>query len=130
METPKKTVLKEVYQRLRDDRMVESQADFGRKTKFTPTAVTQMIKGEKPLPFRMVKNLYKVFELNTNFIVSEGKDSAFYLKDIQSAGGLAWKETESELKKVIENLSRENQDLKQRLADKEKIIQLLEKQKP
>lgn len=119
LDEPELTPLKNVYLSLRNDKLVTSQADFGRKTKYNAVHISEMLRGKKPIPYRFLKIIYKKYGININYIVSDGKDGPMYLKNADYS-----------LKNATDQLQKENDMLKEVIQDKDKIIHLLEKQKP
>lgn len=119
------TTLRLIYNQLVADKKVTSQNDFAAQTKYHPTPLSMMLRGEKPLPFKFLQALYKIYNVNINFIISKGAGSMFLgqgemvsKKDIEAM---------NTAKEKLKALEKEIIDLKQRLADKEEIIHLLKK---
>lgn len=129
MKAIKETKLKEIFQRLSIDNKVKSQADLGRQIKVASTSITHIIQGSKKMSLRMIKNLHKVFEINANYLISDDFDMPFYVKEMYSVNQIENKAKEDSMRSRIDALEREIQDLKQRMHDKDKIIQLLERGK-
>lgn len=122
-------MLKIVYSRLSKDGKVKTQKEFGEQIDFASTAVTHMIKGNKPIPFRLVKKLYDLYEINANYIIAGDDSTPFYLSELYNKDQRDARAREETMKAQVNLLEKEVKDLKQRILDKEKIIQLLEKGK-
>ena len=108
-----KTALQKVYDQLKKDGKIESQIDLAEKTGFAAVPMSQMLRGIKPIPLRLLESLHDQFDVNANFLLSSGK-------------GDIYRADESDLSVKLLQLEKENEILKRQLDDKEKIISLME----
>ena len=122
------TPLKKIYDKLYGDKKVKSQSDFAAQLKYHATPVSMMLTGKKPMPYKFLVALYKIYNVNVNYLISKGSGNMF----LDGAEKMSRKDYEAAeaIKERNIRLEKENEDLKQRIADKDKIIRLLEKNKP
>ena len=125
---PEETALKKVYEKLYEEKKVASQNDFADQIKYHPTPVSMMLTGKKPMPYKFLVGLYKTYHVNINFLISNGIGNMF-LNQTEMMSKKDYEATNA-LKDKNAILEKENEDLKQRIIDKDKIIHLLEKSKP
>lgn len=115
----KATALHAVFARLTSQAKVVTQKDFAEKLKYNEVSVSRMLRGEKPLPIKFLKNLHNIFDINTNFLVS-GK-GPIYNSELMEVN-----EETGKVQEKIKELEKENAVLKQQIVDKDKIIKLME----
>lgn len=111
------TALQKVYEQLKKDKKVESQADLAEKTGFAPVPMSQMLRGIKPIPLRLLETMHDDFNINVNFLLSKGE-------------GTIYKGEEPDMIAKVVGLEKEIEILKKQLEDKNKIISLMESLNP
>jgi len=111
-------VLESIYNQLLTDKKVNSQRDFAEKLEFHEVAVSGMVNGKKALGMRLLQNLHDKFGININYIFSGGQGN-IYLTEAEQ-----YNKVRLQADQELNALKQENEMLKTRIADKEKIIAL------
>src|SRR3954470_18915166 len=76
--------LRKIYNQLLNDEKIIDQKDFAQKLQFDPTSISQMLRGvRRDLAYRLIANLRKTFNVNVDFIFSEG-EGAVYLGEAKT----------------------------------------------
>lgn len=73
MDANQLTPLRLVYEQLLNDRRVRNQSDLADKTGFDHVAMSRMLRGDKPIPYRLLSSLFDLFGVNINFLISNGQ---------------------------------------------------------
>lgn len=107
------TALQKVFEQLKKDGKIFTQSDLAKQTGFAEVPMSQMLRGKKPIPIRLLESLHDNFNINVNYLVSKGK-GPIYLDD------------ESDLEAKVSVLEKEMEAIKKQLEDKNKIITLME----
>jgi len=113
MKQERMTALQKVFEQLIKDGKVENQADLANQTGFAAVPMSQMLRGIKPLPYRLLETLHNDFNINVNFLVSGGK-------------GEIYLDEGPDILARVDALEKEIDILKKQLEDKNKIITLME----
>lgn len=99
-------VLRMVFEHLRSVNKAKTQKAFAKKVGYAETPLSRMLAGSKPIPFALLRKLYSIYDININFIVSDGK------------GEMLNSTTRAREKEIVL--------LNRQIEDKNKIIRLLE----
>lgn len=101
------------------------RGEFAAQTAFDNYSMSRMLSGDKPIPYRLLKSLHENFQVNANFIVSDGQGEIYLpspadedqpmTKELQESYGLRIR---------AEVLERDLQDCRKQLRDKDRIIEL------
>lgn len=118
------TTLEKIYEQLRKDGKVINQTEFAQRTKMHTTPMSQMLNGKKPLPYKFLVRLYHAFNININFIISNGEGN-IYRNDLDNII-LEDGETPYDFMNKYKTTQKDLQVLEAQIRDKDKIINLLE----
>lgn len=72
------TPLRLVFNQLVEDRKIKTQSDLAAQTGFDEVAMSRMLRGDKPIPYRLLSSLHTQFGVNVNFLISGG-DGPIYV---------------------------------------------------
>jgi len=121
------TALNRVLDQIETDGYALHQKGIAAEIKIGPGALSEMVNNKRNISFALLSGLYKRFDVNINYIISGGKGS-IYIDELE---GLILEDggNYSRYGAQFKNLYEEIKELKERIQDKDTIIQLMKKGK-
>jgi transcriptional regulator with XRE-family HTH domain len=121
------TALKQVVDQLKKDGKARTQEEIAEKVQQDPGYFSLVVHAKKPISYHLLVHLYNRFNININFLISGGYGN-IYRSELE---GLLLEEGEDPSLYVtkVKGLQEEVITLKERIQDKDTIIEFLKKEK-